>query len=670
MTMDRYPKLTTGLFAGTIILITVLSYLPAIQAGYIWDDDMHVTQNRHLLDIDGLKQIWLNPTSTPQYYPMVHTTFWIEHKLWEFDPLGYHLTNVLIHIGSSLLLWRLLQLLGIRGAWLAAVIFAAHPVHVETVAWITERKNVLSLLFYLLSLLAYIQFIGLRQPDKPPTRRDYRLYALSFVLFAAALLSKTVVCTLPAAILLLIWWKRGRITIRDVLPLVPFFIVGLAMGMITALIEKYHVGASGGEWELNVIQHLLLAGRIFWFYTWKLLWPAKLIFIYPRWEIDATDLRLYLYPAAFIVLVTILLLLRNRTGRSSLAAVLFFAGTLSPALGFFDVYPFRFSFVADHFQYHASIGLIVLIASLLALATDRLKCRTITLFMITLIPVMTLGVITWQQCNMYKNEKVLWENTLASNSTAWMAMNNLGQILEKETKPDQAMALYQRAVQIKPDFVDALNNLGNILVAKGKHEEAYEIFTKAIEYQPDLAKPYNNRGNVNRLMQRYDEALIDLNRGIELKPDYWSIYYNRGITYLQIGNHTKAIDDFSTAISLEPGFANTYFHRGIAHLQLEDHQSALQDMNQTIMLMPEHIQAYYQRGVLYGTIGLLDLSIADLTRVIESQPDHTDAYLARAVSYYFLGQYEKAWNDVNISRQYGVEPKAAFLQMLQQVGEN
>lgn len=251
---------------GLIVGFTIVAYLPALDCGYIWDDDLYVTANTRLHDLNGLRRIWFEPTSGPQYYPLTFTTFWAEYQLWQLRPLGYHLGNVLLQAANGVLVWIVLRRLRVPGAWLAGAIFSVHPVHVESVAWITERKNVLSGVFYFTSLLAYLRFAGLDPPtgDRPATNQSH-WYWLALTLFACALLAKTVACTLPVAIVLLIWWKRGRIAGSDVVQLVPFFGLSLAMGLATSWVERSHTGAVGEEYSFTLVERCLIAGRIVWF---------------------------------------------------------------------------------------------------------------------------------------------------------------------------------------------------------------------------------------------------------------------------------------------------------------------------------------------------------------------------------------------------------------------
>ena len=343
-----------------IVLLVCLAYLPALRGGFVWDDDSWTTNLSALFqDPSGLRLIWFQPTALQQYYPLTGTTFWLDYQLWNFWTTPYHVENVLLHALAALLFWRLLLRLQVPGAWLASALFALHPVMVESVAWITERKNVLSLALYLGALLAYLRYAqsvasGTRMPGEVPaggtkagnstldTRHSTLFYSLAFVLFLGALLAKTATFSLPAAILLLGWWQRGQIRWRtDVLPTLPFFALALGLCAVTAWLEKYHVGARGSYFTLTFPQRCLVAGRAFWFYLGHLFWPVKLCFVYPRWQPDPGSGWQWLYPVAAIGTLFTLWLFRRRMGRGPATALFFFVGTLFPVLGFMNAYGMR-----------------------------------------------------------------------------------------------------------------------------------------------------------------------------------------------------------------------------------------------------------------------------------------------------------------------------------------
>ncbi len=306
-------------FAAAVVAAVFLVYRPAWQGGFIWDDNFHVTRPE-LRTSHGLIRIWFDVRATTQYYPFVHSAFWVEHKLWGDATLSYHLVNIFLHVTAALMVALILRRLAIPGAYLAAAIFALHPVHVESVAWITELKNTLSAVLYLGAAMLYLRF------DRT---RKTAWYLAALGLFSLALASKTVTGTLPGALLVIFWWQRGKLSWKkDVLPLVPFFLLGAGMGMITAWWELEFNRCVGPDFEFTRVQRILIAGRGAWFHLWKLFWPANLTFIYPRWQIDSGAWRQYLYPLCGAALLAALWAIR-RTTRAPLAALLFFGGTLS-----------------------------------------------------------------------------------------------------------------------------------------------------------------------------------------------------------------------------------------------------------------------------------------------------------------------------------------------------
>jgi Flp pilus assembly protein TadD len=561
---------------GLIILLVLLVYLPALRNGFIWDDDSYVTENPTLRTLGGLRRIWFEVGAVPQYYPMVHSTFWVEYHLGGLNPVGFHLVNVLLHAAAAVLLWHVLKRLQIPAAWLAATIFALHPLEVESVSWVTERKNVLSAVFYFAAALAWFRFAPPPGSVAQNTRRWY-WYAGALILFLAALLSKSVTCTLPAAMLLVCWWKKGRVQWSDLLPLLPFFALGAGLGLLTAGMEKYHVGAQGTDWSLTFIDRCLIAGRALWFYAGKLVWPAPLAFIYPRWTIDPGTWWQWLYPLAAIGVVAGLWLARQRTGRGPLVAVLFFAGTLGPALGFVDVYPMRFSFVADHFQYLAGIGLMTLCAAGLA----RLSWAIPALLLVL------LGVLTWQQTGIYRNQEILWRDTLNKNPDCWLAHNNLGILLYRQGHLKEAIDHYHKAIQINPDRYDAYYSLGAALADEGRWDEAIENYRKAIQLKPDYAFAFNNLGNALVAKGQLQEAIQNYRRAIQLAPTYSTALNNLGVALAAHGEFDKAIQSYRKAVQSNPRNSEAHVNLGLTLGQLGRTREAMDQYRQALQLDPD-----------------------------------------------------------------------------------
>ncbi len=558
---DDSPRWGAHDWLAALVLtgVTVAAYLPGLTGGLLWDDDGHVTKPA-LQSLHGLWRIWFEIGATQQYYPVLHTAFWVEHRLWGDATLGYHLVNVLGHSLSAVLFARLLQKLfpagRRRAAWIGAALFALHPVGVESVAWISEQKNILSTLFYLGAALAYLRF------DRTRAARDYGV-AAGF--FALAVLSKTVAATLPAALLVVFWWRRGRLSLRrDLVPLLPAFVFALAAGLLTAWVEKRFIGAQGTEFTLNAVERILLAGHVAWFYAGKLAWPFHLSFIYPRWFVTAASLRQYAWVAALLGLLAVLWAGRRRS-RGPLAAVLFFLGSLFPALGFVDVYPFRYSFVADHFQYLASLGLFALVAGGwgrwgAAPAGPRRRLALAP----AVIVMAGLAILTWRQSRAYTDLDTLYRSTLAANPRAWLAHNNLAVRLAAEGRPEESVAHYEAALQWGPKYPETYDNLGLALAAAGRLDAAIPPFEAALRARPAYADAHYNLGLALSGLGRLEEAIVQYRAAIASDPDRGEYHNNLGTALAETRQLPAAITEFEAAVRLQPGNAAAHANLGRA----------------------------------------------------------------------------------------------------------
>ena len=537
-------------FRGALIAaLTVLAYLPSLHAGFIWDDDAHVTQPG-LRSIHGLVEIWTRLGATQQYYPFVHSVFWMEHRLWGNWPSGYHFVNVLLHAAGAFLLFRILVRLKIPGAWLGAGLFALHPVQVETVGWISELKNTLSGVFFFSAVLTYLNF------DETRNRRSY---GTALILFLFGLLCKTVIAPLPGVLLVVLWWKRGSIRFReDVTPLLPFFGLGIAAGLFTAWVERRFIGAQGTEFGLSFLQRGLIAARDFWFYLFKLFWPAKLTFIYPRWEISAADWSQYVYilGLVFVLLLAISLAVRKQM-RGLLGAALIFLGLLFPALGFINVFPFIYSFVADHFQYLACVAPLTLFAAGTTIALDSFApTKTFLRYGICCALVLTAGVLTWRRCGDFQDVETVWRRTIAQNPDCWMAHNNLGNVLSDKGQTDEGIFHLREAVRLQPRDALYHYNLATALADQRNFSEAFAEFRDALSEQPDSAEVRNNFAIALAKAGNTDEAIDEFRTTLRIKPDYVKGHYNFAYFLAHLHRRSEAIVEFKKVVELNPDFAD------------------------------------------------------------------------------------------------------------------
>ena len=584
MIIQSQSKFARRLPFVALFVITFAAYLPATWAGFIWDDPAHVTGNPQLRNLAGLARMWTVPTSLPQWYPMVHTTFWIEYHLWHLNPIGYHIDNILLQIAGAILLWRLLEKLQVQGAWLAAALFAVHPIHVESVAWITERKNTLSAFFYLLAALAYLRAVDLSQ-----RRIDWNWYLGSIALFTAAMFSKTVACTFPAAALLIVYWKSGRIRWRDIRPTIPFFAIGIMLGIVTAVLERTHVKAVGPAFQFSIAQRLLIAGRALWFYAGKLAVPWPLAFIYARWNVSGHVPWQYLFPLAAVAAIAAVWLLRGRIGRGPVVAVLFFAGTLFPALGFFNIYPMRFSFVADHFQHLASAGLTTLLAVGIARVTNVQRAIGNTIATTVLL---ICVVLTYVQCGVYADAVTLWRDTVVKTPGSWMVYTNLGRALEAEGRPLEGIPYHEQALQLEATIPDTHHNVAEGDMMRGKLDDAEREFRSALAIDPHFAPAYLGLAKLE-FFQRHDVAKAEqyFKQCFALEPGYGAAHFAYGEMLESEGNLTGAAEHYRLTLDDLPEDFDAHYNLGTVLIKLSRPAEAVGPLRQAVELNPNNAAA-------------------------------------------------------------------------------
>ena len=631
------------------------AYWPAMQGQFIWDDDYYVVNNTALRTFEGIQDIWLGILSprtypAPQYYPMTFTSLWLDYRIWGLNPVGYHVTNLVLHVLCSWTLWVVLRKLTVPGAAAAAFVFALHPINVESVAWITERKNVLSGLFCLLSLLVYLRYGGL-DSEAPPAGaqpatdepKDYELalpaepwkvYALSLLLFVLAILSKTVTATLPAAILVITWWKRGRIRLKeDVTPLLPFFAIGLAMSVFTGWMERNVVGAMGADWDYTLLQRLLIAGQAVWFYVGKLFAPVGLSFMYEKWVIDASSGLAWLAVLG-VVAALFAAAAVTRFCRGPLSVLLLFGGTLLPALSFINFLPMRYSLVANHFVYLPAMALI---AGACALATKAIGRREVGMAIATVVCV-ALGVLTFRHAGIYVGPETIWRDTVARSPNSWMAHNNLGELLLRKGALDEAEQHLDRALQLRKNHVEAPLNLGRIALKRGNRADAERLFQVSIDNAMTVQRLDSSVAGRPILRRSYAQPMIDLaalkleandlasaetlyRRAVEQDPLNAIALTGLGETLRLRGRVAEALELQAQANELDPDSVQVRINLGSALLEAGQLNEALLAWTTVLQQDPNNAQAANNIGLYFATIGKWKDAVDMFEMALRLKPD-------------------------------------------------
>ena len=600
-----------------LALLVTLCYLPALRGGFIWDDDAHLTENACITGPLGFKGIWT--TSSAVYYPLVLTSFWVQHALWGLHPLPYHLINILMQALAAVLLWRVLLTLKVPGAWLGAALWALHPVQVESVAWITELKNTQSGVFFLLAILAYIKWLG-AGPDGAPGRRT-KLYLLVLLSAVLAMLSKASTVMLPVVLGLVAWWVEGRWRWHRLLSLIPVFLFSAAASAWTIWEQKYSSGAIGEEWSQTLPERVIIAGKVVWFYLGKLVWPHPVMFIYPRWHIDGSDWISFVPALAVVGLLGWFWWKRNGWARPWFLAFAFFLALLFPVMGFFNVYFFRYSFVGDHFQYLAGMGPLALAGAGIARLAVWLRQRNpLASEALPLVVVGALALLAWRHTHVFRNDEFLWRDTLRKNPNAWLAFNNLGSVLMTRADLEGAIACFRRTLELHPNYPEAEANLGNALsdagrveeaiphyqraaelnpehieirlalgaalVSQGRAAEAEEHFQWVVSQKPDSARAHDHLASVLAIQGRMEEATSHFQEALRLNPHHPRVRMNYGSALATQGKYAEAARQFVEVLRVAPNTPAACKNLGSVLLQLGQTNDAAAYFREALRLDP------------------------------------------------------------------------------------
>lgn len=660
----RWPQI---LLRFAFIFVILLScYSQALNGDFVWDDDNYITPDS-LRSGEGLKRIWLDVKATRHlYYPLTHTTFWLEYQLYGLHSFWYHFHNVMLHAANAVLVWLVSRSLGIPHAGWVALLFALHPVHVESVAWITQRKNLLSGFFYLLSLLMFFRFYTWPQdPLASISQKEYRrrqwFYRFSLFCFLGSLLSKSAFCTLPVAILIVLWWKKGRVERKDVLYLIPFFILALGLGSLSLWMEKTHVGAMGSEFEYTFVQKILIAGRVFWFYIGKLIGPVSLSYMYPQWTIDPNLWWQYLFPLAALLLFVVLWKLRIQIGRGPLSGVAFLVVTVSPVIGFLGFFYMKYAFVADHYQYLPSLGLLAFLPAVFVWLTKSLSQK----FQLCLsgAVIVTLGFLTWQQGRIYQNSLVLYQDILKKNPQSWFAYNNLGYTYFQMKRYPEAYQVFQKSILYNPRYAEAHYNLGYMYLLQQNWDQAIEAFQKAIDCNPEYIPAYLNLSKTYAQKRQFKEAIQILNQALSIVPDFYSGYYDLGMYALAEGWHRHALNAFKKYLTYDASNFLVYLNLGLLYIKFNKYSEAIQHLERALELNPQNFKVHHHLGVAYAHQKDWDKAIMAYQQAISLNPHYVQAYYNMGLALEKNGAYLEA--ELAYKKALGIDPH--FTQALQKL---
>ena len=615
--MKRPPVSRTWLWGAGLFVLAFLAYLPVLRGSFIWDDSVMVADNQMLRTARGLHDLWFT-TRAVDPLPLTMSALWLQWHCWDGNPFGYHIVGVLAHGLGALLLWRVLLRFTShpRLAWLAAAVFALHPVAVASAGWISEQKNTLSIIFYLLSILCWLRFARGGKDG---------WYCLALLLYLCALLGKGSTVMLPVVLLLIIWWQQERIAAKDFWRLVPFFILSVAASLGTIWVQNHKAIAGDMVQDLNGPARIVAAAWAVWFYLWKDLVPLNLSVIYPAWSVDAHSVAAWLPAIGLTPVFAVCWHYRKGWGRHVLLGLGCFVVTLFPIMGFFNMYFLVFSRVADHWQYLALPALIGLVVCggghCLERAARKFHWPKMAGPLAAAALLGLLFVATWTRAGVYTSGKAIWSDTVRKNPNAWMAWNNLGNALADNGEADPAIAAYEKALALHPVFPDAESNLGNALVARSQLAEAVFHLQKAVEEEPQLAKFHFNYGVGLAAQHRLDEAAAQYEKALKLRPSMAEVRNNLASVFYQQQKFGAALQQAQWAMQINPALAEPHLNAGRTLGALGRTDEAEREFETCLQMRPQNASAQFEFGTMLAMHGNLAAALPHFQDVVRLKPD-------------------------------------------------
>jgi tetratricopeptide (TPR) repeat protein len=673
-------KMALALFLGAC---TILSYLPALNLGFVnWDDNLYVYENRNILLLNSRFIQWAFTTfQTGNWHPLTWLSLGLDRFLWGTGPMGFHATNVVLHGLNTAFVTILAFMLittaknvvpragsnnGIsdRGVMTASaltgILFGFHPIHVESVAWISERKDVLCAFFFLAGIATYLKYVDERSAKIVGIpffrRRASRFYFITLVLFALALLSKPMAVTFPVVLLLLDWHPLGRFERERISAVftekLPLFAFSIASSIVTVIAQK-SIGDVASLSDYPLMQRLFNGTRALVLYLWKMLVPMNLIPFY-SYHIDVSLLsvkNISILLAAVVLVVSCFVLLMLGKGRTWTAAWSYYLITLLPVLGFIQV---GNQSMADRYMYLPSLGPFLLAGIGLTLVferkggAERASSERYYALLIMGVLVISLSFLTVRQTGVWKDGLTLWNYVIKKEPASFSKVyNNRGLIYLELNRMDEALRDFNTAVASTPGIMKYHFNRAAVYRLLGRYDEALEDLTTVIKWEPGNIMGYVHRGNTYFLMGQYDEAISDFSKAIFLKPDSAFVYFNRGKAYRLKKQLDKAIDDFGKAVSFDVRFADAYGERGSSYIALARYAEAIEDYNAAISIKPEVPQFYYNRGIAFAERGLFKDAVYEFTKAISiSAESKAEYYMKRGNALKKLGRLDEGERDI------------------------
>lgn len=580
-------------FAALLVVLTILAYAPVFRAEFIWDDDMFITDNALLHDADGLRTIWFAPKENPQRYPLLLTLFWLQYRVFGVDPTGYHIVTLFFHVLASLAVWRLAKRVVPAAAPWCALIFALHPMQVQSVAWATELKNTLSGFFYVAALVFWVRHLQVGEAGG--SGRPRREYVWALACFTAAILSKTTTSSWPLAAILLAIYLKKPIRPAMLLRLLPTLGLGFFIGWISVVVE--HIGYGRGvPVTLTTAGKIVVAGRSLWFYITKFAWPESLMLVYPRWSVDAANPLQWGWPIGILVGLFLLWRFRRHIGLGPFLCAIFFVVALAPVPFLGINFLYLYSFVADHFIYIPSLPLVLCAGYGVQRALAAAPVFPARIVRIGLV--LVLMALTFRHSADFHGLETIWRHNVSLFPNSVVGWMNYGYAVSRRGAFDEEIQAYHNVLSVDPNYAPAYNDMGLAYVAKGDNASAESAFRRSLELDAGLTEARHNLGNVLAQQNRWAEAIPLFEKVLAARPDHLLARLNLSHAYRLEGKPERAKPLIDVAIRQDPNSAGVWYEAAMVSLALGRREEARACLETALRIVPDYPEASAQLRAL------------------------------------------------------------------------
>jgi tetratricopeptide (TPR) repeat protein len=628
-----------------ILAIVTIVYIPVLQNGFLktWDDNRYVLENKYIQDLSPGSVIKMFTIYYDgHYHPLTLLSLATDYKIGGLNPKPYHITSLILHLINVILVFGFVYLLFRRQNLLVPIIvsllFGINTMNVESVAWVSERKNLLYSMFFFASLIAYLKYLELNKKW---------FYVLSVVFFIFSILSKSMAISLAATLILIDLYNKRNVFSRSVvLEKLPFFLLAFTFGVVAVFAQKSSWGEDLSQVHYSFFERILFGGYAFVMYVVKAIIPFRNSGFYPYPELSGSIIFLYILLTLSVAGIFVFTVYFFRKYQQFTFGILFFCINIFLLLKIFEV-PAGDYIMADRYAYIPSVGILMLLGIGLTNLMERKPVLKKFGFGILILYTMFLSLQTFNRISIWKDDISFYTDILSKFPEAEVAYTNRGALRKENHDLDGALTDFNKAIQLGKSDYKSFSNRGAVYLDMGEYTKAVADYQQAIKFKPNHPQILADYGFAQMRTGDLTGALESFNRSLNLKNFNPEVYVNRGTTYYNLGKFQNAVSDYDIALKQNPGYVNAYFNRGLSKLMMNNLEGAVSDFTAVLNLDPDHVEAWSNLGIAWSRQNDINKALECYGEAIRLKPSYFEAWLNRGIDKYYINDFPGAINDLN-----------------------